>query len=150
MMPAKLNPALFPRCPYCGHDFESRGGRTIDHLVPKSRGGSNAAANLVTACARCNVDKADMLLTEFYGWLLACNDRRCRLLFAALMQAADGDPRILARIAIEGARGYRRYATCRHTAGTDQLSVLRRASGQRVQSVPAWVPRDRIAAYRDL
>ena len=37
------------QCQYCG-------GRaaTIDHVIPKSRGGSNSPGNLVAACGRCN------------------------------------------------------------------------------------------------
>lgn len=38
------------QCVYCG----SRGNITVDHVVPKSRGGTNRFMNLVTACAWCN------------------------------------------------------------------------------------------------
>lgn len=41
-------------CTYCG-----RPGYTVDHIVPKSRGGRYTWQNLVTACAECNVTKAD-------------------------------------------------------------------------------------------
>ena len=41
-------------CQYCG-----KRGVTIDHVIPKSRGGSNAPANLVAACYPCNQKKAD-------------------------------------------------------------------------------------------
>ena len=43
------------QCVYCG----SRRDLTLDHVIPKSRGGSNDWTNLVTSCARCNVKKAD-------------------------------------------------------------------------------------------
>lgn len=32
---------------------------TIDHLVPRSRGGSDHETNLVASCAPCNVERAD-------------------------------------------------------------------------------------------
>lgn len=32
---------------------------TVDHVVPKSKGGSNRIDNLVTACARCNTAKGN-------------------------------------------------------------------------------------------
>mmetsp|Transcript_35235 Transcript_35235/g.92755 ORF Transcript_35235/g.92755 Transcript_35235/m.92755 type:complete len:245 (-) Transcript_35235:20-754(-) len=49
-------------CGYCGGE-----GRTIDHIVPRSRGGSNAWDNLVACCHRCNSRKANRLLSELSG-----------------------------------------------------------------------------------
>lgn len=43
-------------CHYCG---KVRGGTTRDHIVPDSRGGSNAWFNLVPACVDCQRKKAD-------------------------------------------------------------------------------------------
>lgn len=42
-------------CQYCG----SKRHLTIDHIVPKSKGGKTIWTNLVTACIRCNVNKGD-------------------------------------------------------------------------------------------
>lgn len=52
------------RCVYCSAKAE-----TIDHVVPRSRGGAHEWANVVAACARCNARKADRLLAEI-GWSL--------------------------------------------------------------------------------
>jgi 5-methylcytosine-specific restriction endonuclease McrA len=57
--------ALFARdewsCVYCG----TSGGRlTLDHVVPKSRGGDSVWENVVTACAPCNLRKGDRLPEE--------------------------------------------------------------------------------------
>jgi 5-methylcytosine-specific restriction endonuclease McrA len=57
--------ALFARdewsCVYCG----SSGGRlTLDHVVPRSRGGDSVWENVVTACAPCNLRKGDKLPEE--------------------------------------------------------------------------------------
>lgn len=41
-------------CVYC-----DKFGNTIDHVFPKSRGGKNTWANLVTACLKCNSEKRD-------------------------------------------------------------------------------------------
>lgn len=38
---------------------------TIDHVVPRSHGGSNNRENLVMACHACNQEKADRLPGEF-------------------------------------------------------------------------------------
>ena len=41
-------------CQYCGYTGDEL---TIDHVVPRSRGGGDSWENLVTACVRCNVKK---------------------------------------------------------------------------------------------
>ncbi|GAB2925552.1 HNH endonuclease [Rhodococcus aerolatus] len=52
------------RCAYCGGKAE-----TIDHVVPRSRGGEHSWENCVACCADCNHRKADRLLAEI-GWTL--------------------------------------------------------------------------------
>jgi 5-methylcytosine-specific restriction endonuclease McrA len=56
--------ALFARdahaCQYCG----SRARLTLDHVVPRSRGGGSSWDNVVTACAPCNLRKSDRLPHE--------------------------------------------------------------------------------------
>jgi 5-methylcytosine-specific restriction endonuclease McrA len=47
------------RCQYCGRDADS-----IDHVVPRSRGGAHAWDNVVAACRRCNLAKGNRLLGE--------------------------------------------------------------------------------------
>jgi len=44
-------------CQYCGST--DRGNLTIDHLVPKSRGGQNIFENCVASCKGCNNRKGD-------------------------------------------------------------------------------------------
>ena len=46
-------------CGYCG-----KPGETMDHVVPRSRGGKTEWRNLVWACKACNGRKADKLLSE--------------------------------------------------------------------------------------
>jgi 5-methylcytosine-specific restriction endonuclease McrA len=49
------------RCVYCG----SAGGRlTLDHVVPRSRGGDSVWENVVTSCAPCNLHKGNRTLEE--------------------------------------------------------------------------------------
>ena len=49
------------RCVYCG----TSGGRlTLDHVVPRSRGGESVWENVVTSCAPCNLRKGDRLPQE--------------------------------------------------------------------------------------
>jgi 5-methylcytosine-specific restriction endonuclease McrA len=43
-------------CQYCNH----RGDQlTLDHVIPRSRGGGDTWENLVAACVRCNVKKGN-------------------------------------------------------------------------------------------
>lgn len=44
------------RCQYCGRRFSSS-ELSLDHVVPRSRGGTNTWENIVCACLRCNVRK---------------------------------------------------------------------------------------------
>lgn len=48
-------------CAYCGI---ARSG-TVDHIVPKSKGGANHWSNLSGACHTCNNGKADTSLLRF-------------------------------------------------------------------------------------
>ncbi len=45
-------------CQYCGLVF-SGGKLTLDHVLPRSRGGRDTWENLVTCCHSCNQRKAD-------------------------------------------------------------------------------------------
>jgi 5-methylcytosine-specific restriction endonuclease McrA len=49
------------RCVYCG----THGGRlTLDHVVPRSRGGQHTWENLVSACRSCNHRKGGKTLSD--------------------------------------------------------------------------------------
>ncbi|CAN3129989.1 HNH endonuclease [Mycobacterium sp. smrl_JER01] len=52
------------RCAYCGAKAD-----TVDHVIPRSRGGAHSWENCVAACSACNHRKADRLLSEL-GWAL--------------------------------------------------------------------------------
>ncbi|MGI9612312.1 MAG: HNH endonuclease [Acidimicrobiales bacterium] len=45
------------KCQYCGRSAES-----IDHVIPRSKGGAHAWDNVVACCRRCNTYKGDRLL----------------------------------------------------------------------------------------
>ncbi|MBD2865532.1 HNH endonuclease [Paenibacillus oceani] len=47
-------------CHFCGEY-----GDTIDHLLPRAKGGHTTPANCVCACSLCNQSKADRSLDEF-------------------------------------------------------------------------------------
>lgn len=54
------------RCGICGEQLsEGKGQSHVDHRVPKSRGGSDAAENVHLVCASCNRRKGVRTLDEF-------------------------------------------------------------------------------------
>jgi 5-methylcytosine-specific restriction endonuclease McrA len=49
------------RCQYCG----AEGGKmTLDHVLPRSRGGESIWENVVTSCAPCNLRKGNRTIEE--------------------------------------------------------------------------------------
>lgn len=73
-VPPLTNQALFRRdlntCLYCGGEFLDR-DLTRDHVLPRSRGGSDEWDNVVAACRRCNHRKGNRLAHECGLELLA-------------------------------------------------------------------------------
>ena len=57
------------RCAYCG-----KSASTIDHVLPRSRGGRDTWENLVACCLRCNNAKGDHTPAEM-GWDLRITPR---------------------------------------------------------------------------
>jgi len=54
-------------CQYCGLQSSSM---TIDHIIPKDKGGKDSWDNLVAACKKCNIYKGNYLLNEINMKLL--------------------------------------------------------------------------------
>jgi 5-methylcytosine-specific restriction endonuclease McrA len=74
-------------CAYCGIKAD-----TIDHVIPRSRGGQHSWENCVASCTRCNHRKADHLIEEL-GWALARDPAAPRGPHWRLIGAIhDGDP----------------------------------------------------------
>ena len=61
-MPKCSRKGIFERdqniCQYCAKRFSDK-ELTLDHILPKSRGGTNTWGNLVAACKKCNQRKGD-------------------------------------------------------------------------------------------
>jgi 5-methylcytosine-specific restriction endonuclease McrA len=49
------------RCQYCGTE---KPGLTVDHVIPRSRGGESVWENIVAACASCNRRKGNRMPHE--------------------------------------------------------------------------------------
>jgi 5-methylcytosine-specific restriction endonuclease McrA len=48
-------------CQYCGHEAA---GLTVDHVIPRSRGGESVWENIVASCAPCNRKKGSRMPRE--------------------------------------------------------------------------------------
>lgn len=53
-----------PYCVYCQVPLDVQSG-SVDHLIPRSRGGEDKDENLVLSCRPCNYAKADLLPLNF-------------------------------------------------------------------------------------
>src|SRR5215472_15086327 len=85
-------------CAYCGSSAD-----TIDHVVPRSKGGAHSWENCVASCTRCNHRKADRLISEL-GWTLRTDPLVPRGSHWRLIGAArDGDPQWAAYLAVAAA-----------------------------------------------
>ncbi len=73
------------RCQYCGAQAEN-----IDHIIPRSRGGTHSWENVVACCRRCNTRKEDRLLEESGFHLVRQPKAPCSRLW---LLAASGDVR---------------------------------------------------------
>jgi hypothetical protein len=69
---AKVGPIVFARdgglCTYCGSSDDP----TIDHIVPRVRGGDHELHNLTTACRPCNSAKSDRTPEEWVNRPARC------------------------------------------------------------------------------
>lgn len=89
-------------CHYCGVVE----GDTLDHIIPKSKGGRRQDWNLVPACMPCNQEKADRVLPT-----------HCPKCVAAYRRWQRGVTVIMPynpRASRKGARAWRRGQDARH------------------------------------
>jgi 5-methylcytosine-specific restriction endonuclease McrA len=80
-------------CQYCGVVFATR-NLTLDHVIPRARGGKNTWENLATSCMSCNKRKGDKMLNELKDMKLKhqpqpVNSHTSRFI---LRNIGDGDP----------------------------------------------------------
>jgi 5-methylcytosine-specific restriction endonuclease McrA len=76
-------------CQYCG---DRRHDLTIDHIVPRSKGGTDSWENVVAACLKCNVKKGDRTPKEA-NMALSTTPRRppSHVFFEISKHAASGE-----------------------------------------------------------
>jgi len=77
----------WPECAYCGKKHPT----TLDHVVPKARGGPTIKKNLIAACGDCNILKSSQ---EWSLWFRSqefwSQEREDRIL--SWVNQSDADP----------------------------------------------------------
>lgn len=76
-------------CQYCG-TTPGRAELTVDHIIPRSRGGETTWDNVVTACRCCNVRKGNRTPEES-GLLLQCRPAKPRFVALAIVSHASSN-----------------------------------------------------------
>jgi 5-methylcytosine-specific restriction endonuclease McrA len=93
------------RCVYCGAPATS-----VDHVVPRSRGGLHTWENVVSACRRCNHIKGDRQIGEL-GWRLRKQPTLPSGPAWRILGSGRHDPRWLPYLTAFGADSYLAEAT---------------------------------------
>lgn len=52
------------RCHYCGEEITKKNA-TVDHITPKSKGGTNNIDNLALCCKSCNSSKGEKTVDDY-------------------------------------------------------------------------------------
>lgn len=56
---------LSKNCCYCDREFNKNVVRSVEHIIPRSLGGTNNLNNLIYACRDCNQIRKNMSFLEF-------------------------------------------------------------------------------------
>ena len=54
------------KCAYCDKELDEKSA-TIDHIIPKFKGGHNVKSNMICSCSKCNRSKGSVLLEDWYN-----------------------------------------------------------------------------------
>lgn len=66
---AKLLQRYRGRCAYCGAELQAT-TVTVDHVIPRSKGGIRSKKNTKPSCRFCNMTKSDLSVKEFRNKLM--------------------------------------------------------------------------------
>lgn len=81
------------KCVYCG-----KAASEIDHIIPKSKGGSDVPENLVSACKECNHSKGNKGIDEFLNFSI--ND----IYLCVDHNLVQSNPKIMNLVCFDGER----------------------------------------------
>ena len=130
------------RCGYCGATPDVA-ELHIDHILPRSAGGTNDICNLITACPKCNYGKGAERITELCGEDLGLAIRRAR---AAIDEAVDGLRRSAYRGIYRAALAYEGFSKEWPTQGGDPPMVVREQEAEKKSAERSY---ERLHKYCD-
>lgn len=78
----------YGRCVWCTSQCAPQ-HLTLDHIVPRSHGGTHRTSNLVTACLSCNSRRGNLSLLAFAGIIAARQFTARGMVVVRVLQAAE-------------------------------------------------------------
>lgn len=103
---------IFCNCAYVEIEGHQR-SRSIEHIVPKSHGGTNGFRNLAGSCVRCNNRRGD---TDFVEWGIAVK----------LLQDHNSPNMSASRLIAKGQTMYRRDSSLQYQFSEIYITVTKR------------------------
>lgn len=94
-------------CIYCGHLISLK-QLSVDHIIPRSNGGTDSLENLICSCRICNNNKNDLSISQYIKTLPENKQRKYyrridAMLFSDIINAEKAD-RLLGKVSIEPER----------------------------------------------
>ncbi|WP_253701192.1 RNA-guided endonuclease IscB [Bacillus sp. FJAT-29814] len=118
------------RCAYCGtKDVPLE----IEHVHPKSRGGSNRVSNLTLACRECNEEKDNLTLDEWSIRLANKKDKRSKWILSSLPTIIKQLQKPLKDTAVVNSTRWKLYECLIGTSLTIECGTGARTKMQRIQ-----------------
>ena len=90
------------KCAYCGEELTPETA-TIDHIIPKFRGGQHVRVNMCCCCSPCNKAKATSKLEE---WYTKENEHYCEERFVKLKNWMEQKPSSIKLLSADKAQPY--------------------------------------------
>ena len=90
------------KCAYCDSELNDLTA-TIDHIVPKFKGGHNVKSNMCCCCSSCNKDKGSTFLEEWYTPVL---DYYCKKRFVKIKNWMEQKPSSIKLLSADKAHPY--------------------------------------------